>query len=299
VFLERLQSSLVIYGVRLYCYVLMNNHFHLVVETPKANLSEFMRHFNVSYTAFYNRRHRRVGHLYQGRFKAVLVEADSYLLELSRYVHLNPVRVGAMAHEDPRVRLRYLGRYPWSSLDGYLSYGKRRHWVIYDEVLSYVSGSRRRYAQFVEEGLRRGYSTPWDDLKGQVILGEEGFWERVRGKWSRSEGAIKDKERPSLGVLERIGPEPVLRKVAGYFRLPPQELVKKRGGYRDQRALVMEMMYRFCGMKQREIGRELGGIDYTQVSHERSRIREKMERDSRVKRWNREVELILITKTKI
>ncbi|MBI2988189.1 MAG: hypothetical protein HYY45_15595, partial [Deltaproteobacteria bacterium] len=257
------------------------------------------RHFNVSYSAFYNRRHRRVGHLYQGRFKAIVVEADSYLLELSRYVHLNPVRVGAMRQKDLKGQLKYLERYRWSSLDGYLGYGKRRVWVVYDQVLSYVGGSRRRYGQFVEGGLRRGYATPWEDLKGQVILGEEGFWERVKGEWLRREDTMKDKERPSLNVLEKIGPEEVLRKVAGYFQLKPQEITKKRSGYRDQRGLVMEMMYRFCGLKQREIGRELGGIDYTQVSHERGRIREKMEGDSRVTRWNREVESLLISKTKI
>ena len=95
-FLEKLQSSLEVYALRLHAYVLMNNHFHLVLQTPKANLSEFMRQFNVSYTGYHNRRHQRAGHLYQGRFKAVLVEADSYLLELSRYVHLNPVRVGSI-----------------------------------------------------------------------------------------------------------------------------------------------------------------------------------------------------------
>lgn len=299
VFLEKLQSSLSIYGVRLHCYVLMDNHFHLVVETPKGNLSEFMRHFNVSYTGFYNRRHRRVGHLYQGRFKAILVEADSYLLELSCYVHLNPVRVGAMRREGAKGRLKHLGRYRWSSLEGYLSYGKRRSWVLYDQVLSYVGGSRRRYGRFVEEGLWLGYRTPWDDLRGQVILGEEGFWERVKGKWLRDEGARKDKERPSLRLLEKIGPEEALRKVAGYFKLKPQELIKKRSGHRDQRGLLMEVMYRFCGLKQREIGRELGGIGYTQVSHERGRIREKMERDSKVRRWDKEVESLLIAKTKI
>src|SRR5215472_262145 len=92
VFLDKLQTSLQIYGVRLHAYVMMNNHFHLMVETPKGNLSEFMRHFNISYTAAFNRRHHRVGHLYQGRYKAILIDKDSYLLELSRYVHVNPVR---------------------------------------------------------------------------------------------------------------------------------------------------------------------------------------------------------------
>jgi REP-associated tyrosine transposase len=84
VFLEKLQGSLDIYSVRLHAYVLMDNHFHFICQTPKANLSSFMRQFNVSYTGFYNRRHRRAGHLYQGRFKAIVVEADNYLLELSR-----------------------------------------------------------------------------------------------------------------------------------------------------------------------------------------------------------------------
>ena len=89
-FLERLRSATDIFGVRVHAYVLMSNHFHLIVETSKANLSEFMRQFNISYTGYYNRRHRRIGHLYQGRFKSIVVDKDSYLLALSRYVHLNP-----------------------------------------------------------------------------------------------------------------------------------------------------------------------------------------------------------------
>ena len=92
-FLERLQSAVEIFGVRVHAYVLRSNHFHLIVQTPRANLSEFMRQFNISYTGDYNRYHRRVGHLYQGRFKAMVVDKDSYLLELSRYVHLNPIRI--------------------------------------------------------------------------------------------------------------------------------------------------------------------------------------------------------------
>ena len=81
--------------MRLHAFVLMSNHFHLIVETPKANLSEFIRQFNISYTCYYNRLHGRIGHLYQGRFKAIVVDKDSYLLELSRYVHLNPIRIKA------------------------------------------------------------------------------------------------------------------------------------------------------------------------------------------------------------
>ena len=292
-FLDRVQRSLEIYAVRVHCYVLMDNHFHLVVQTPKANLSEFMRHLNVSYTGYYNRRHRRVGHLFQGRFKAIVVEADSYLLELSRYVHLNPVRVGVVKRNSLREQLQYLGRYRWSSLGGYLKRGQGVPWVVYGAVLGYVGGSREKYREFVEEGLSRGYVTPWEEVRGQVVLGKEGFWERVKGKWSSKRA--HSREQPSLRVLERMDPGTVLRKVAEYFKLRPEELRKKRSGFRDQRGMVMEMLHRYSGLSQEEIGSYLGGIDYTSVSHERSRIRDRLRDSATVKRWLRELEELLIS----
>ncbi len=225
------------------------------------------------------------------------MEADSYLLELSRYVHLNPVRIGSMQGRGYKEKLRYLQQYGWSSLGGYLFYGKRQPWVVYDEVLGYVGGSRKRYARYVEEGLQEGYGTPWEDLKGQVILGEEGFWERVRGKWRMGKESVK--EQPSLRVLQKIEAGEVLRKVAGYFKLKPEGIRKKRSVHRDQRGLVMEMMYRYSGINQREIGGLMGGIDYTTVSHERKRIREKTGRDSKLRGWSEDVESRLIPKNKI
>jgi REP element-mobilizing transposase RayT len=293
VFLEKLQASLEIYSVRLHAYVLMTNHFHLVCQTPKANLSSFMRHFNVSYTAFYNRRHARVGHLYQGRFRAILVEADSYLLELSRYVHLNPVRVASMQKRGSGEQLKYLRKYYWSSLEGYLTQSRAKPWVVYEEVLGYVGGSRKGYGQFIEEGLAAGYGTPWEDLRGQVVLGSEGFWERVKGKWSR--GSFSVREQPSVRVLQRVEPEKVLGKGAAYFKLRPEELRRKRSGYRDQRALLMEMLHRYSEVSQQEIGRHMGGMDYTAVSHERGRVRQKMVQDAKLRRWARDLESLLIT----
>jgi len=281
VFLEKLRISLEIYGVRLHAYVLMNNHFHLIVETPKANLSEFMRHFNIAYTGAYNRRHRRVGHLYQGRYKAILVEKESYLLELSRYVHLNPVRIASQRGRGHRERLRLLERYPWSSLGGYLSLGKKQSGVNYDEVLGYVGGWRRRYGEFIEEGVKRGYDTPWENLKGQVVLGREGFLERVR---QRLDKTTSRREQPSVGALQSVDPEEVLKAIGRYFQLKAEQLSSKRTKYRDERAIGMELMYRYSGVKQVEIGRRVGGVDYTAVSRERKRLRERMERDRRLKR---------------
>lgn len=296
-FLNRLQSSLAIYRARLHAYVLMDNHFHLILETPKANLSELMRHFNISYTAYFNRRHRRVGHLYQGRFKAIVVEADSYLLELSRYVHLNPVRVGSSKGQSYKERLKSLEAYRWSSLDGYLYARNGKHWVVYDEVLVYVGGSRRRYAGFIEEGLQRGYSTPWGELKGQMVLGEESFWEGLKEKWQKKTGNAK--EQPSLRMLQRVEPKEVLREAAAYFKVEVEELARRRSIHRDQRALVMELMHRYSGARQREIGEQLEGLDYTLVSRERKRLREMIERDPKVRKWYKEIEERLGLKVKI
>ncbi len=141
-FLERLRGSLANYQVDCHAYVLMSNHFHLLVCTPKGNLCEYMRHFNISYTAAFNRRHGRVGHLYQGRYKAILVDQDGYLLELSRYVQLNPIRIKSYRGSAVGERIRYLEGYRWSSLPGYLKSANRQPWVHYEMVLGQVGGSR-------------------------------------------------------------------------------------------------------------------------------------------------------------
>ena len=287
-FLEKLQISLDIYGVRLHVYVLMKNHFHLVVETPKANLSEFMRHFNVAYTGAYNRRHNRVGHLYQGRFKAVLVDKDSYLFELSRYVHLNPVRVSPLKEAEFKEKIGFLERYRWSSLGGYVSEKRKENWVTYKEVLAYVGGSCRRYADFIKEGLLKGYSTLWDELKGQAVLGQEGFLQHIKDSWMKD--SVSAREVPSLRSLQIREPSDVLKEVGRYFSIEPDALRRKRSGYRDQRALAMELMYRYGGMSQGQIGQYFGGVDYTAVSRERKRLREKIRQVAKLREWVKEVE---------
>jgi putative transposase len=177
----------------------MSNHFHMIVETPKGSLSEFMRHCSISYTAGYNRRHSRVGHLYQGRFKAILIDADNYLLELSRYVHLNPVRLRSYNSRDGGEKIKDAERYRWSSLAAYLNTSKRQAWMTYETVLSYVGKSRSKYREFVIEGIRRGYDTPWEEVKGQAVLGGEDFVERIKG---RMKNLGSRREQPGVRQLE-------------------------------------------------------------------------------------------------
>ncbi len=287
-FLERLRRSLEIYEVKLHCYVLMNNHFHLVAETPKANLSEFMRHFNVAYTSFFNRRHRRTGHLYQGRFKAILIQPDAWLLELSRYVHMNPVRTPRLRRGIVPDQVGQLWRYPWSSLGGYVSARRRQSWVHYDEVLSRTGHSRRRYGRFVQDGLEQGVSSPWKQLRGQVILGDDRFWARSRQQWA---GVAGTTALPT--PVPGMDPARITAEAARYFNLAPERLQRKRGRCRDQRGVLMELLYRHGGMTQQAIGAHLGGLDYTAVSHERRRARERMAQNEAMANWWRELDTVL------
>ena len=280
-FLERFRSAADIFGVRVHAYVLMSNHFHLIVETPKANLSEFMRQFNISYTGYYNRRHGRIGHLYQGRFKAIVVDKDSYLLELSRYVHLNPIRIKAKVQRPKTERIREINRYQWSSLHGYLNGKRKAPWITYEAVLGYVGGSRQKYAAFVQDGIREGFATPWEDLQAQMVLGDRDFVEKLKGM--KIKGSAKD--QPSYRIIQSIDAEALIKQAVGYFRLGEADLTRKRGRHRQERALVMELLHRYSGLKQRMIGERFGGLDEGLVSHDCKAIREKIETEPKVRKW--------------
>jgi REP element-mobilizing transposase RayT len=156
-----------------HAYCLMTNHYHLLVETPDANLSKGMRHLNGVYTQYINRTHARVGHLFQGRFKAILVERDSYLLEIARYVVLNPVRAGMV--ETP-------GEWPWSSYQATVGDVPAPAFLATDWLLRAFADTRAQavagYRRFVAEGI--GAASPWQDLKGQIYLGCEQFVEQMQ-----------------------------------------------------------------------------------------------------------------------
>ncbi len=281
-FLTKLQDSQRIYQVEVHAYVLMDNHFHLLVRTLRANLSEFMRHFNISYTSAFNHRHRRVGHLYQGRYKAIVVDRDSYLLELSRYVHLNPVRIASQNKRPLQDQIRVLERYRWSSLKGYWEVKHKQPWVLYDSVLEQIGHSRRRYREFILDGLKRGYDTPWERVEGQVVLGDQKFVERIKEQVEEKGG---EREQPGVRQIQAKAPAAVLRAVARYYGVEEERLTGKRTGLRDERAVALELVYRHGGaIKQAAIGRLFGGLDYTAVSRERKRLREKVESDANLRR---------------
>lgn len=173
VFLQTLEKVISQFNWLCYAWCLMDNHYHLLIQTPDGNLSKGMRQLNGVYTQASNRRHRRVGHLFQGRFKAILVDSDAYLLELSRYVVLNPVRAGMV--DTP-------AEWAWSSYRETVGLAPPAAWLAVDGLLAAFAEQRSlaqsRYAQFVKEGMQA--DTPWKQIKGQVFLGDEAFVQRMQ-----------------------------------------------------------------------------------------------------------------------
>ena len=271
------------FDVRVHAYVLMSNHYHLLLETPQPNLSQTMQWLNVSYSVWFNRRHRRVGHLFQGRYKGIVVEPEGWGLELSRYVHLNPVHVGEMGlnkesrqrqrlgvdeKPDPREvreRIERMRSYPWSSYRAYVGLARAPRWLEVNTVLKWVGrGSlaerRKAYGQHVEAALREGLkASPWEALEAEMVLGTKSFVERI-GRGLRGD----EKEQPALRrLVGRPGWEEAVAVVETIKGQKWEQFLNRRGDWGRDMALYLG---RRCGkLKLKELGERVGGLDYRTV----------------------------------
>lgn len=183
-----------------HAYCLMGNHYHLMIETPQGNLTKGMRQLNGVFTQGSNRRHQRSGHLFQGRYKAILVDRDSYFLELARYIVLNPVRAAMV--KQPQ-------QWAWSSYGAMIGKSTAPAWLTTEVLLGEFgkgrSQIRRKYQQFVEEGM--GGESIWKDLKGQIYLGDDDFIEQMRGKLGERD------EDVNIPLVQQRVPVPMLREI--------------------------------------------------------------------------------------
>lgn len=183
-FLDCLCSAVKRFNWILHAYCLMSNHYHLLIETPEGNLSRGMRQLNGVYTQQFNRRHNRVGHILQGRYKAIIVDKDNYLLEVCRYIILNPVRAAMV--KGPR-------QWQWSSYKATAGYSKGIPCLTKDWILLQFGRERGKaetqYREFVREGLKT--ETPWKEIKGQLYLGDENFIDRIK-KLIRGKETLKE-----------------------------------------------------------------------------------------------------------
>jgi REP element-mobilizing transposase RayT len=260
-FLEYLSSATQRYGAVIHVYCLMTNHYHLLLETPEGNMSQIMRHINGAYTTYFNVKRKRAGHLFQGRFKAILIEADAYAAELSRYIHLNPVRAGIVKKPED---------YSWSSYRSFIGQSPSADWLKTDFILGCFgkieSEAGARYRFFVDEMLGKAYESPLQKAKGAAVLGTADFIETVTAKHIGRRGP--EREVPALRQLSaRPSVEEILRLVDAAFG-PNKRLARQAGMY---------LCHRFSGMKVREIGERftVGSSAITEASRYFSKRMEK------------------------
>lgn len=305
-FLELLEQLVKRFDLRLHAYVLMDNHYHLLVETAQPNLSRAMHWLGVSYTVWFNRRHGRVGHLFQGRYKAVLVEAGAAAWEVSRYVHLNPVRIAALGQgkraqelgavgmgevspEQVREALGRLQRYRWSSYRAYAGVVKVPPWLTVGELLG-QSGEgnlrqrRQAYRRGVEELVRQGVEPrPWERLTAGLLLGRREFVERMRGL---AEG--DPREQPGLRQLRaRTGWAEVVAAVERLKRERWSAFQDRHGDWGRDIALYLGRCR--AGLRLRELAAQVG-LDYSSVQVAVRRCEQRLTTDAALRKILRQLE---------
>ena len=260
--LDRLAERVERYQIRLYLYCLMSNHVHLLLETPKANLSAFMGSLLTSYTNYFNARHRRSGHLMQGRFKSPLVEGDEYLLRLSRYIHLNPVCVEEWMNGGLQARVGLLRSYRWSSYRGYVGLEPQASWIQEGPVLGLMEGKergrRRRYAAYVEGGMAGTDEEMVALARNAAAIGSEGFRRETRSLMEREgQKRLKREDVAFRRIGAGVDPERIIRKVCERYGIGDDELRRQRkGGW--EKAVAAELLVRHGGWSQRKIAERLG-----------------------------------------
>ena len=263
--LEWLRRTVETYGWHLHAFALMDNHDHLYVETREANLSAGMQHLNGSYTSYFNRRHRRSGHLFQGRYKAQLIENEGHFWEVSRYIHLNPVRAKlADRPEDWR----------WSSYRGYHRATRRLPWVTYGRILREfgrkVEQARREYRRFVAEGVGAMPPCPWKDAASGLIVGGEKFVDRIQGMLG---DRVADR---SLTELESLRPRPslehIVMSVARSFGTDPSCWLAGTRTDDASRAVAAFLARRRYGYRAAEVAKVLGYTSHGGVAMAVKRI---------------------------
>ena len=274
-FLSYLKEAHQRFKIMIHAYCLMDNHYHLLVETPLANLSRGMQMINSGYTTYYNFKNKRLGHLFQGRYKAILVEKDSYAQQLSRYIHLNPVRTGTVSRPE---------EYPWSSYRYYTHSKETPAFLTSEFILTLFSNKRyegqKDYKSFVEEGLSKEMVNPLKGVTAGLILGSHGFVQEIKDKYlDRSK---KSRDLPSLRELKKdyASAEDIISFLQDEDALTERECLK----------IMAYLLRKHTGETLEEISRRLSNrMSAAAISQSFSRLEKKRGRDRNL---NKKLEVI-------
>lgn len=280
-FKEYLSGAVDKFGFILHSYVLMSNHYHLIIETPEKNLSKIMHHINSSYTTYINIKRKRSGHLLQGRFKSIVVDKDSYLLELSRYLHLNPVRA-KMAQLPEDYRYSSYGSYTTNAVDKLVTTT-----TILEMLAPRPDVARKKYKSFVESALDEGSESPLIKVYGGIILGSVDFIKEALGKIEieRLE-KVETSNRRSLKAS--LLPEEVVSTTCAHHGLLPEEITSTDRN--DVRKKCLYLLKKHTSAANREIGELLGGMGAATVAKAYQRFARELAGDALLKKELRELQ---------
>jgi REP element-mobilizing transposase RayT len=271
-FIEILRRTKERYGYFLHAYVLMDNHYHLLIETLKANISQIMQNINTSYTVYVNKKHKRSGHLFQGRFKGIIVDKDEYLIGLSRYIHLNPIRAAMVQRPED---------YQWSSYKAYRN-NSGDALVHTADTLSYFSKNKEKalkaYQAFIEEGIE-GKENPLKKVEGGILLGGKEFKEKIRRLLDKRE---VDEEIPQIKRLRGEAQMDKVIKTCSSFYGKQQDDLLKRGKEKPERQIGIYLSKILSGKKNVEIGKFFG-IKGPAVSGVMRTIEGRLENDKKLR----------------
>lgn len=264
-YLEKLVHYCELKEVRLLCYCLLSNHIHLLLETPQGNLSRMMQPFQTSYTLYFNRRHRRSGHVFEQRYKAFLVDKDNYLLQVSRYIHLNAVEAKLVKRPQD---------YRWSSYGAYVGGGRMRGLrtaTVLEQLGAKPRQQIRSYREYVESSPAEGVNEEPPPTIKQVIIGDEEFAEQAL------------KKRPS-GIVAEGGYTltDVEKAVCQVMEIDREELARpqRTPGVNRARELFMYLARRHTDASLREIAQRLRVRDISTVSHGEKRVSDSLRDNS-------------------
>lgn len=287
-FLEILKKGAEKYKAELYAYCIMGNHYHLLMSIPDGELAGFMHFTGSSYGSYLRRERGWIGHVFAGRYKSLCVEREGYLLELSRYIHLNPIRAKMVKLPE---------EYQWSSYGYYIGKDKRHDWInkgwLLEEYGETLKISQRKYREFVEAGIENPPKYPTESIVGQALLGTKDFIKKVlKGiKKGRSFGEVTSKRF----FVDKTGLDELYSRVCTYY----QGIVNEGKGNDEIQSIRSQDMLIYLAKEytsafNREISEKAGELSPSGISHKYKRLKSKIEKDKKFRTaWNREVKEIM------
>ncbi|MGR3319159.1 MAG: transposase [Candidatus Anammoxibacter sp.] len=277
-FLEYMGKFTERFSVVMHTYCIMSNHYHLLIETQEANLSAAIQWLNISYAIFYNKKHQRSGHIFQGRFKSILVDKDEYIKQLSRYIHLNPVR--AKIVQKPLD-------YTWSSYSSFIGKTKENEWLETEGLLGHfgrkLKESRNNYKRYVEEVDAGSIKNPNKEVSYGFLLGDDSFVKWVYKQFISPRG--ENKEIPELKKIRpKVSVDKVVKMVCKEFECKNGYILQKGRKRNVAREITIYLTRDICGETGKKLGEYFGGVSGAAITYSYNSIFNKSCKDRKLRK---------------